>query len=85
MPVRVRKLDGLYGQYLPDQREILIDREVSKDPRKFKETLRHEMVEAALCISGVYWSEIYEQEPVVRALDEIFWPAWERIEDQLKS
>ena len=43
------------------------------------ETLRHEVMEAALLISGVGFSERYEQEAVVRCMEEIFFPAWEVI------
>ena len=42
------------------------------------ETIRHEMMEASLLLSGVGWLESYEQEAVVRCMEEIFFPAWER-------
>ena len=42
-------------------------------------TLRHEMMEASLFISGLAWAERYEQESVVRCMEEIFFPAWETI------
>ena len=85
IPIRVLDLPDCYGQYLPDEKVIQIDRATAKDPETFRQTLRHEMVEASLCLSGVYWSEIYEQEPIVRALDELFWPAWEKLEKKLKN
>jgi len=34
------------------------------------------MMEASLLLSGVGFSENYEQEAVVRCMDEIFFPAW---------
>ena len=79
IPVRVKELGGCYGQYLPDAKVIEIDKETVKDAKLLRETLRHEMVEAALYISGVSYSETYSQEPIVRALDELFWPAWEKV------
>jgi hypothetical protein len=80
IPIRIKDLGGdPYGQYLPDKKVIELDKDTVKDKKLLRETLRHEMVEAALFISGVSWSEAYCQEPIVRALDEIFWPAWERV------
>ena len=35
------------------------------------------MMEASLLISGVGWLENYDQEAVVRCMEEIFFPAWE--------
>jgi hypothetical protein len=79
IPIRVRRLDDCYGQYLPDAKVIEIDTETVKDAKLFRETLRHEMIEAALFLSGVAYSDTYSQEPIVRALDELFWPAWEKV------
>ena len=42
-------------------------------------TLRHELMEASLCISGVGFCETFEQEAVVRCMDEVFFPAYERL------
>jgi hypothetical protein len=84
IPVKVKDLNGAcYGQYIPDTKVIELDKDTVKDKKLLRETLRHEMVEAALFISGVSWSDTYEQEPIVRALDEIFWPAWDRVSGKL--
>lgn len=79
IPIRVKDLDDCYGQYLPDAKVIELDRKTVKDAKLLRETLRHEMVEAALFLSGVSYSDVYTQEPIVRALDELFWPAWEKV------
>lgn len=76
IPIRVKDLEDCYGQYSPDAKIIELDKHTLKDKKLLRETLRHEMVEAALYLSGVAYSEKYEQEPIVRALDELFWPAW---------
>lgn len=76
IPIRVKDLEDCYGQYLPDSKVIELDKRTLKDKKLLRETLRHEMIEAALYLSGVAYSEKYEQEPIVRALDELFWPAW---------
>lgn len=69
-----------YGQFTFDDRLIEIDRDHLKDdPAGALETLRHEMMEAALLLTGVGFMEKYDQEPVVRAMEQAFFPAWERL------
>lgn len=79
----MKDLDECYGQYVPDSKVIEIDKQTLKDKRVLRETLRHEMIEATLFLSGIAYSETYDQEPIVRALDEIFWPAWDRVSKRL--
>ena len=45
----------------------------------FWDTLRHEMVHAALDFGGVSYNERMEVEAVVRCLDHLFFPAWDAI------
>ena len=66
-----------FGEYFHDDKLIQIN--TGLDDKVALETLRHEMMEAALLISGVGFSERYEQEAVVRCMKEIFFPAWETI------
>ena len=66
-----------FGVYFHDDKLIQIN--TGLDDKVALETLRHEMMEAALLISGVGFSERYEQEAVVRCMEEIFFPAWETI------
>ena len=66
-----------FGEYDHDDKLIQIN--TGLDDKVALETLRHEMMEAALLISGVGFSERYEQEAVVRCMEEIFFPAWETI------
>lgn len=67
-----------YAQYEHEKRMIYVDISI-EDDRTFITSLRHEVLEASLLISGVGWSEKYDQEPIVRCVDEIFWPAWESL------
>lgn len=83
IPIKVKDLEDCYGQYVPDSKIIEIDRKTLKDKKMLRETLRHEMIEATLFLSGIAYSETYDQEPIVRALDELFWPAWERVSKRL--
>ena len=72
------KLEDAYGQYDHENRTIWISNAI-KEERIIITTLRHEILEASLLISGVGWMEKYEQEAVVRCADEIFWVAWESL------
>lgn len=77
-------LEDCWGDYSHDDGCIRLNAERRNDFKAIRETLRHEMMEAALLISGVAWMERYDQEPVVRAMEEIFFPAWEKIEPKLR-
>lgn len=70
-------LDDCYGLYDHDRRTIRLERSLTD--KKLFETLRHELMEAALCLSGVGFCEQYEQEAVVRCMEEVFFPAYDRL------
>lgn len=82
--VKLVPMEDAWGQYLHDEGTILLNRALVNTPVILAATLRHELMEAALFIGGVAWMERYEQEPVVRAMEELFFPAWERIEPKLR-
>ena len=42
-------------------------------------TLRHEMLHASLCMGGVAYAEKYDDEVVVRCIENLFFPAWDKI------
>ena len=78
--IRVSGLGDTYGQFTFDDRLIEIDRaHLREDPAGALDTLRHEMMEAALLLTGVGFMEKYDQEPVVRAMEQAFFPAWEKL------
>ena len=64
-----------FGLYLHDKKTIEINKNLKG--KTLLHTIRHEMMEASLLISGVGWLESYDQEAVVRCMEEIFFPAWE--------
>lgn len=76
--IKVGKLEEAFGQYEHENRIIWISNTISNE-KIIINTLRHEVLEASLLISGVGWLEKYDQEAIVRCVDEIFWPAWESI------
>jgi len=76
--IRIGKLENAYGQYEHDSKTIWISDTV-KDPKTKKNTLRHEIMEASLLLSGVAWCEKMETEAVVRCMEEIFFPSWNKL------
>ena len=70
-----------WGYWVAEKRMIVVHTPLT--PKKFKETLRHEMVHAAWHFCGVTWCEGHEEEALNRCLDEVFWPSWERVERRL--
>ncbi len=80
--ILLRELDD-YGQLLFDKREIHIATKAAAKTSTLRETLRHEILHAALHVSGVSFSERYDEESTVRAIENIFFPAWERIRKDL--
>ena len=63
-----------YGEYLHDRKRIHVAQGL--DDKTLLITIRHEMMEASLLLSGVGWNDTYQQEAVVRCMEEIFFPAW---------
>jgi len=63
-----------FGEYFHDDQLIQINTGLSK--RVEVDTIRHEMMEASLLLSGVGYSDVYCQESVVRCLETVFFPAW---------
>ena len=68
-------LEETYGQYKHETKVIEINRKFPESVKLL--TVRHEIMEAALLLSGVGFSETYQSEPIVRCMEEIFFPAWE--------
>ena len=66
-----------FGEYFHDDKLIQINAGLTDE--ESLTTLRHEMMEASLFISGLAWTERFEQEAIVRCMEEIFFPAWETI------
>lgn len=81
--IKRQELDDCFGQYRHDDRLILLNKHIRG--KELELTLRHEMVEASLLLSGVGWCDHYEQEAVVRCMDEVFFPAWERTQKRLSK
>jgi len=68
-----------WGYYDHDRRLIYISQRAI-DYDQYAETLRHEMMHAALRIGGVAFNETMEEEALIRCLETIFFPAWNAIQ-----
>ena len=77
--------DDVFGFWSLDRKTITIHKPLPK--KKLIETLRHEMLHAALDLSGVSFSEggPFPDENVVRALESLFFGPWDRIQARLKK
>lgn len=73
--------DECYGYWSHDRKTIFIGKGLSA--KLAKETLCHEMIHAALDLSGISFAKGFPDEPVVRAVETIFLPAWERMKKRL--
>ena len=87
VPIKIARqdLDGdPYGYWSLDKRTIVLDQKLKG--KQLRETLRHEMLHATfdLCGEG-FSSPSFPDENVIRALETLFFPAWERMEKRLKK
>lgn len=80
-----RDMGDNYGETHLDDKRIDIGLRCLKNHKELVETMRHEMLHAALGVSGVSFSERFDEEAVVRAIDNIFFPAWERMQKHLNN
>ncbi len=85
VPIRILQEDlsdednlpkGYYGYYSDERRVIVIEETLSS--KVAKATVRHEMLHASLALSGLDHLERFEEEAIVKCMDSIFFPAWER-------
>ncbi len=75
--------DDDWGQMDLDELTITLSPKCLNKASNLRETLRHEIMHAALSIAGVSYSVKYNEETIVRALENIFFPAWDKIHKKL--
>jgi hypothetical protein len=76
---------GTYGHMDFDGKRIVVAPFVTAKRSLLRETLRHEVLHAALHMSGVSFSDKYDEENVVRAIENIFFPSWEPLHKKLET
>lgn len=75
--------DECFGYYHHDKKTIFLGKGLSA--KIAKETLCHEMIHAALDLSGISFAKGFPDEPVVRAVETLFLPAWKRVQKRLSK
>ena len=73
-----------WGEYHADKGEIRLAIRCLGNAKALSETLRHEILHAALDISGLSYIKNFEEEALVRCIDTIFFPAWDTVSKQIK-
>lgn len=69
-----------FGTYCHDSACIALSSSLKGDAMTAMDTLRHELMHAALAISGVGFGITQEQEEqIVRCMESIFFPAWDQL------
>jgi len=83
--IAIRVEPGLesWGEYHSDAREILIASRTLQKRQTLRETLRHEILHASLDICGLSHLQNYEEEAIVRCIENIFHPVWDEIREQI--
>lgn len=80
--IKRTELEDSYGQYVHDRRTIYLNTHLPET--EILSTLRHEMLHASFHIAGISFCETFEEEACIRCIDEVFFPAYERILKRLK-
>jgi len=76
---------GDFGEYCHDGKKIVIGEKAMASEQTALDTIRHEMVHAAMHLGGVSYNESHEEEAIVRCLECLFFPAWDRFTDEYEK
>jgi hypothetical protein len=82
--IRIEPMDE-WGKCSWDKRAITLSPAALASRAILRTTLFHELTHAALMVSGQAWAEKFDEEPIVRALEHLLFPAWEAIEPKLRK
>ena len=74
-----------WGEYSHDKKIIIISYKCLQSRNLFMETLRHEMVHAAFNIAGIGHIQNYEEECIVRCLENLFFPAYDKVKQTFEQ
>jgi len=80
--IRIVDLGQDYGEYDHDISTIKLSNLLT--PQGQVDTLRHELMHCALAVAGVSFSDSYEEESIVRCMEQIFFPAWDKLQKKIK-
>ena len=74
-----------WGEYHADLKEIHISHRALVKRKTFIETIRHKMLHAALDICGLTYLKNYEEESIVRCIDNVFFPGWDKFRKLIEA
>jgi hypothetical protein len=74
-----------WGEFSCDEKKIRLSTRCLEEDEQLLPTIRHEMLHAAFSLSGISYLRKFEEEAVIRCLDEIFFPAWESFLETMKE
>ena len=74
-----------WGEYRADDEEIVLASRTLERQSNLRETLRHEILHASLDIAGISHLTVYQEEAIVRCIDNVFHPAWDKVRKQLTT
>ena len=74
-----------WGEYRADDEEIVLASRTLERQSTLRETLRHEILLASLDIAGISHLTVYQEEAIVRCIDNVFHPAWDKVRKQLTT
>ena len=72
-----------WGEYHADEQEIVLAARTLEKQSTLRETLRHEILHVSLDVAGLSHLTVYQEEAIVRCIDNIFHPAWDKVRKQL--
>ena len=82
--ILVKRMES-WGEMHFEEREIHISEKALSSEKLLLDTLMHEMLHASLSVSGISWCDKYEEEAIVRSIENIFFPAFDSIKTKITN
>jgi len=82
--ILVKRMES-WGEMHFEEREIHISEKALSTQKILLDTLMHEMLHASLSVSGISWCDKYEEEAIVRSIENIFFPAFDSIKTKITN
>jgi len=76
--IRYRQMDDTFGEYHSNIRTIYVSQLAMRDAKTLLDTIKHEARHAILDLTGLAHLVRYEEEAIVRCMENLLDPAWDR-------
>lgn len=86
--IRIRYVDDLgenWGEFDENDCSITIENTCLQSRAFFRKILRHELLHAVLHLSGLSFTESFQEEALIRCMDALFFPGWDIIDQKYFS